>query len=601
MRIHNFIANTIEARAAPDKLLTFPLQCGLGKSSYIRAMIQEHLLTNDGLIVVTDSLAGLKSLAGLPPSDKTFMDYLRELDEEQREIVIYLNANRDRIAYLDTETVKIELPRLYGRRGKPIILMSTQRYFSYGREDIIKLTASRPLIVFDEKPYITEQRRISIEQVNAIDAALKLAIDNTAETNNKAYLIHEWDKISADINYWFNSYEIDTPAGETKTFWHELTQTTNDRFLHLINDTYRAEIDKYSFLHNVDIRRDIGAVFQMLTEGATFTISKRTSRKSKDGSKYEKYFTVVIDNNDKLINVGANVVVFDGTADIHPDYDLDYIEMVDCSQYKRKLNNLSINIIDCNTSKSKLTSDHYNNGGKLLQTIIDDVHARYGNPVVFCHMERAKELSKHFSRVNYFGNIKGRNEYRDANSIVQIGANRYPDYVYQLIALHNELFSSAPVKRTLIVGKGWIEKKTAKVRNRMILADIEQNLFRGAIRDINCKRNMVYSIYISAYEGHEESQLIQMIRARFETLGVKIQVYEEPELKVMSRKGNTNVQKVLSWISSQPSGLVFKTKDILSATGLTNTEFQRARRSEILELKLTQMRLPGMTGYYSIL
>lgn len=134
----------------------------------------------------------------------------------------------------------------------------------------------------------------------------------------------------------------------------------------------------------------------------------------------------------------------------------------------------------------------------------------------------------------------------------------------------------------------------------MILADIEQNLFRGAIRDSNYHGNMTYTIYISAYDGHEESQLIQMLRARFEPLGAKVQVYEAPELKVMGRKGNTNVQKVLRWISSQPSGLVFKTKDILSATGLTNTEFQRARRSKILELKLTQMRLPGMTGYYSI-
>ena len=601
-QIDILINKTISDQLADNKVLVFPLQCGLGKSSYIRKMIQDRLLSNEGLIVVTDSLAGLKSLAGLPPTDKSFIDYIAGLDAEQREIVDYLAANRDRVAYLDGETVKTELPKLYGHNGKPIILMSTQRYFSLFADDIVKLTVTRPMIVFDEMPYLTEQRKITIEKITSIEAALKMAIDNTANQANKQYLLNRWEQIRSFVYSIFDRFENETKPGDTIQKWYEPKQIQDCEFLHLVNETYRAELDRYSYSNSLDIRRDIAAVFQMLEEGATFFTSKRTSSKARDGSKYDKYFMVMMDNHEKLTNIEARVVVFDGTADIHPNYDLDYIEMVDCSNYKRKLDNLTIYVIDCNTSKRKLSEDHSHNDGRLLKAISNDICARFGNPVVFCHMERARELQNQFSRVNYFGNIKGRNEYRDADCIIQIGVNRYPDYVYRLTAFHNSLFSSEikPKRFIKVVGNNWIENKTADTMNRMLLADIEQNLFRGAIRNKDFSGKMTYAIYANAFDANgEESQLVRFIRARYEPAGATVEVIDAPVIKVMSRKGDTKAQKIIDWIDALPSGTVFKVSDLLRSLKITNTEFQTAKYNKLLKLKLKKMMIPNMKGYYS--
>lgn len=618
-----------------SKVLVFPIQCGLGKTSHIREMIRRHLFLSQGLIVVTDSLAGLKDLAGLPPTDKNYTEYLNGLkDDEQRETVSYLNANRDQIAYLDSETIRDELSKLYCHDGKPIILMSTQRYFELKPVAIQQLTSgaiSRRLIVFDEKPFMTEQRKITVEQFNTVDSALHMAITSNENQDNKQFMIDYWSEVKEQINQLYKWYEDRTQPGQTTVEFHmpnyDIDQE-RERFFHLVNDTYRKQLDEYSMHYcNVNVRRDVKAAYQALTEGATFTSSKRTSRDSRDSSKYENYFTVVLDNSDHLLNIGAKVVVFDGTADLHPDYDLDYIDMVDCGEYKRQLSNLTIKVVDCVTTKNRLASDRRNKDSKLLKIIAQDIKARYRDPVIFCHKEREAQLHNlfGFSIVGHFGALKGLNTYQNTTSIVQIGTNRYPDGVYTLTALHNELYTSKRIMgkdgtkrmpRAIKIkaatdkncGKqGWMDRVSTEIRDRTILADIEQNLFRGAIRRADFKGQMTFTIYMSAYNTdrqtgeHVYNQLVQMMIDRYGSVGAKVEVIDAPEIKILSRKGKSNSARIAAWCQQQPNGKVFKLKEMLQEIGMTNEEFKQAKRSNNgLHRMFDQMRIAGRRGYFKI-
>ena len=412
----------------------------------------------------------------------------------------------------------------------------------------------------------------------------------------------------------FAWYEDQTDTGKEYTAWHnpqpEIDQIDKARFLHLVNDTYRKELDRYSLHDGGDIRKDINAVFQALTDGATFTSRKRSGRRAQDGTKYENYLTVVLDNAEMFLHIGAKVIVFDGTADIHPEYSLNYIRMVDCSEYRSQLQNLTIRIIDVNTSKNHLRSSK-----QLLSAIAQDIHARYGNPVLFCHQEQERKLKGFgFSAVDHFGNLKGRNDWRQADTIVQIGLNRFPDEYYILTALHNQVQTSKRTEAgtipdaTYLRGKSWLEHQAEITRNRTVIADMEQNLFRGAIRE---RQSMLFVLYASAYETdaktkqRRETNLVHLIRERYQTAGATVEVFDVPEIKISSRKStngeSSTAQKIIAWCKMQPQGKRFKLKHMLTELDIDNRGFQNIKQNNKgLSTYFGKMKLPDTRGYYQI-
>lgn len=310
----NFINQQITAATDPSKVYVFPLMCGLGKSSYIRYAIADALSTGQGLIVCTDTIDGLHRLSGNMDSE----------NEEEDELIHYINQNLDNIALLYSNTVAAERPNLYGRKAKPVILMTTQRYFNLTPTEIKTLTSGalpRRKIIFDEKPYLSERRSIGMKELNDIATALLDGIDDTANQNDKDWLIDEWNVVKSSIRSSFVDCENANTDIERRS-WHERAEqmtSDDDRFFKVI-DRYKKGIDR----KNINARKNILATYQMYIEGATFVSKKKLSSKAKE-RQYENYFTVTIDNTEKLQNIGAQVFVFDGTADVSPDYDLDYI------------------------------------------------------------------------------------------------------------------------------------------------------------------------------------------------------------------------------------------------------------------------------------
>lgn len=275
-----------------DHVTVFPLRCGIGKSTYIRHKIAETLQhRKSGLIVITDEI-----------------DRLHEYVNAD-----YLELNRDRIALLTSKSVHDELPTQW---KKPILIMTTQRFFALSREDIIEFTkwgrgCRRDTIIFDEKPYLIERRHIGIYEFNIIDTALHEAIDDTVDSDEKAWITTQWKLLIERMKQVIVDYESKTDIQLEQ--WHytpDSTLTEDDSRFFAFIEKYRKKLNQYR--NGVCV--DIYAIRQLIYEGATIICHKTPS------GEYEKYFIVAWDNADKVLHLGADVFVLDGTADIDPEY-----------------------------------------------------------------------------------------------------------------------------------------------------------------------------------------------------------------------------------------------------------------------------------------
>ena len=558
-----------------DHLTVIPLRCGIGKSTYIQHRIF-HTLQNpkSGLIIVTDEL-----------------DRLHEYVNAD-----YLERNRDRIALLTSKTVHDELPT---QQKKPILAMSTQRYFGLSREDIIGFTkwgkgCKRDTIIFDERPYVIENRHIGIYTFNRIDTALHEAIDDTVDSDEKAWITTQWKILTERMKQIIGDYESMTDNQLEQ--WHYIPDSTltedEDRFFAFIKKYYK-KLNQYSYGVCVDIH----AIRQLIYEGATIICHKTGS------GEYEKFFIVTWDNADKLLNLGADVFVLDGTSDISPEYWVHYVKMVDCTEFLVPLKNLTINIVDTPiANKTRLCKDD-----PTARATISVLKSRMeADPDRASAVFTYKKIADQFDSIlpaggltGHFGAIKGSNKYRNMTHIAQVGLNRYSDTEYKQIAYLTKLLEKdyGTSKVTRVIGQNAIEK----VKNFSLLADFEQNLFRSKLRNIDCEDAVTYTLFINVSTNQG---LIDLIVERFEKrLGATVNMVDRPVhfdiIKAMNRKASkkTDVQTVIDWIELQPSGSRFTATQLREECQLTSEKWKSTKRANSVKGLLDLMSKPAPGVY----
>lgn len=577
----------------------FPLMCGMGKSRYITQLISDRLTgrDNSGLIIVTDSVDRLNNyVAG---------DMLTE----------YISRNRERLAILNSGNIREQLQTLH---SKPIVLMTTQRYFALTVDAIQQLTSydygMRDKIIFDEKPYLFETRRVDIAALNRIDTAIKSALDDTTNQAAKAEMITEWESISGYLQSALQANERENTDYKRERYFlanREITPALKyvEPFYDLVNkDSNIRKINSY----NPTVTKDLESVHRIFTEAAI--VSQKIKGKSKD-NKYDNYYMVVIDNLPKLIGIGAKVYVLDGTADISPEYQIGYCNLVNCSQFRRDLSNLTIKIVDTNTSKTKLTKRE---SGKHVDAIIDSVKAMpEPYQVAFTYKDISKRFESEFPQVNYFGNIKGRNDYRETKNIVQVGLNRFPDLVYLLyanaISQAKDRYQFDTNNKYCISYDYW---HTANCRvldgetiNRImcnsILADIEQNLLRSKIRNTDNQDKVTYTIYYNSL-ADDYYYLTNRIIKRYEKLGAMVELVATPKeicsylINKYQPDKDTRAQKIIDWLYSQPQGATFRTSEMLGAVNLTQKQFDKLKKTNSNIKKIFDSMRTEKKGYYHI-
>ena len=314
--LKKFLDKHIDNATNTSVIDVFPLPCGIGKSTYLKHKISDCLNSNKGLIVVTDSLDRLN-------------DYVND-----DELSAYISRNANRIVILTAENIEQEVKKI---DYKSVILMSTQRYFGMTAAEIKALTqyryGVRDKIIFDEKPYLYENIRIDISVVDNIDIALHTVLDNNVNQTEKEWLCNQWQTFIVKFKSIVKELEVKNTTYQYDQWYDKLSSVTDNdsEFTRLINK-YRSNLN----VKDSTLYKKILAIIQISENGARFISYKKS--KSTDNCNvniYDNYFNVIIDNRNKVLNVGAKCIVLDGTAALLPDYDSDCVNLVDCSRFMK--------------------------------------------------------------------------------------------------------------------------------------------------------------------------------------------------------------------------------------------------------------------------
>lgn len=574
-KLKRFLDGYIKSNSKFDKVNVFPLMCGVGKSTYLRYLISDAIRDRFGLIIITDRIDNLRKIA------------TSEIDSDFNR---FITDNSSKIAILSSDNIKDEWTELY---KKPIVLMSTQRYFNLEIDSILQLTKNRNKIVFDEKPFILDFVKVDIKALNDIDTALKQGLNDTICQSDKAYLTDAYIAINTELQRILRENEKQNTGYKLERFLNPKELSFHGLQLEdyfIMFRKYKINLTKY----DIKTTKIIEAISKLVSEGGIVASEKKVKKKSDEN--YDNYFYVVVNNSDKLTATNANVFVLDGTADISPEYTLDCFKIVDCSEFQRDLSKLNLNIIDINTSKNKLTHAGTNTD-KYINQIVEYIHAepeRYN--VLFTYQAIEQKFSEYFTTA-HFGNIKGTNTFRNEQSIVQVGLSMLPHALYFLLAGEIAKFNQHNDLANIISDYDTVDNLMCK----LILSDLEQNIFRGCIRNeanentmnymlfCNCEKLSTLTDRTSALNDMVDGQkLKRMIIDRYSKLGATIDFRNTPSefrsLKADLRNtGKPTVkQKLHTFIDMLPKGTVFTKSEIMTNCGLTDRQYKYLRQSDEL-------------------
>ena len=590
--LKNFLDSHLNEDTGTNTLTVFPLPCGVGKSEYITYLLAEALQNDYGLIVVTDEIDRLNN-------------YTENINTPQTEqLTNYIKRNLDKISILNSQNISNEIKAV---QYKPIVLMTTQRYFNLSIDEITNFTSGqkykRNKIVFDEKIYLLETRKLTIKSLDEISTALKEELDNTVNQQDKQWLVSQYDSFNSRLQQ--KLMENEQQNNDTANFKREVYFNSGNLTISEDEATFNDLVKKYKYQlrkNNIDILKNIEAINKLLIDGA---VTSQKIKSKKINQEYKNYFTVVTNNADKLVNIGAKVFVLDGTADISPEYRLKCINMVDCSRFNRDLSNLTINIVNINTSKDRLTKKD-DKTEHLIQTIIDYIKSLPLNiDTIFTYKAIANKFTNDFTNVNHFGNIKGSNQYREINNICQVGLNRWSELVYMLYANEIEQFNHPDKSFNHRI---YDKKNIDNIRCSLLLEDFEQNLYRCKIRNTNNTEKCTYTLICNVterngiYENYQP--LANMIKSRYEPLGATVNIIDTPTLfrllKTKERKQDTNAQRIIRWLESKEKYSIFKIADMLTDLNLSHKQFDKIKKNNIYIMELFNNMKTENRGYYGI-
>ena len=563
------------------KALCFPP--GIGKTTTLKKLIKRvlNIDTMPGMIVVTDLVDALKELA---------------------------EGHESEVALLQQENLGLEMQT---QKSKKILFMTTQRYFAMSAEEISAFLpwdgGRRSKIIIDEKAQTLTQTNINLKNLNDIDTALVNGIDNLYP-DDKAWCISEWRNFRQHLETVMDTYE--TMCKGRLEVWHKDSRcciTANDERFYAFLEKYSAELKRKNQLFFSDLK----AIHQIITDGAIFHCQKRGNKKSaSSGEKYDKSFSVIRDNSSTLNQFKtADVFILDATADITPDYQFPYIEIIKDKKFDTDLSNLTIEIIDVQTSKTAIATNTAKAKGYIagIKSIIAKEAVNH-KTAIFTYSEIENQFSS-LGMTGHFGRLHGSNEYRQCDCIAHVGLNRAPHINYFLldamVSPYNDLeeikklppLEQIPRLDNWLKPNGLIAKGETMMKS--LLVDFEQNIFRSAIRN---RTGTPVKILLFC-DCRTFSSFILRMRGRYTPLGATIIETKHPifsAVKAQNRNKDTNTKKILYWISAHDDGYIFKTKELYQDTGLDNKKVSKVReKNSGIDNMFHQMET-GKKGYYKI-
>lgn len=500
-------------------------------------------------------------------------DYLTNDENE------YIRTHEDSVTIMTEENAQIADKE---QERKPILLITTQRYFRWEKDEIKEYLHwgpvgqyKRSMIIFDEMPMLNEVRDVSIKTLNDIDSALWLGLDDEVDLRDKLWCINQWEH----FRNWFEKmlFEFEQDRDISKFYFepdrHNITED-DERFLRIINGN-KGILNRNKYFKEY---QDILTVKKLMDTWGIF------SHRNADTDAYENKITVYFDNRDKVTGLDAKIIVLDGTGKISPIYDeQDYIEIEPEEAFLRPLSYLTIKIGDYPTSRRDffMTRDTIPKRIKMyLKKAEYDPEIMY----YFTYKRQRSKFHQDTEHTAHFGDIKGKNQFIDATVITQVGLNSLqpPQYLAHVLARYDDL-------RLPLVGKSHKETQASLERilnckeyqdfsSRHLLADVDQCLFRTAIRNVKNSEEVTYFLF---YKTAGYKQLTEKIEKRYGDLSANVLIISRDEIDKAWEEGRTAEGRIWAWINREWKKNPMKRKDVLEELEMNGSTFDSTiRRSK---------------------
>lgn len=614
-----------------SKVTCFGGRPGIGKSTLIKTFM--HCCIGDyfygrrheplGLVVITDSIKRLEELSNGRKDREEASKCWGEIFETFGIEDHYKEFEKSVIVLRSNTSVPFE-KQLLDQYYKPIVLLSTQRYFMLSeqvREQLFRFNYnSKPLkrgiVIFDECPYFSETVSINSKNLTDIESALYEGLSD--EVENKKFVIREF-KIFKDRLLSQMDEKEDSTKDNVTLYWKDKrypTITPNDTlFFEVIEKNRESLTQKYNV-----ILKDLQYLREIAENGAIFNFIKK-----KKSDKYERSIILVRDNRESFyLGQDRKFFVFDATCDIDPRYDLDYVEIISGEKYNKPLK-MTVTNVKMATSKNVLCNgkdQSFSTTNTITNYLKNKMHYGIGKQrkiLIVTYSNLFQRFSKEFDYVGYFGNLKGFNDFKDFYRMAHIGMNRYPPHVYFYIYcgcnmnVYRELQDmtedeSKNFFKSINSNSSKYQSILDSVMLRCMLADFEQNIFRLAIRNYgNTDDVHIWTFYNNGTDVY--SILSSMIEDRYKPYGALFEYEDTPEElkieKVKDRKPPkgkkmTNAQKIIKWREQLTPGTEYKVQTLLQETGLTDKQLQKAKSNNEVLTKILESDKTDKKGYYKV-
>lgn len=548
-----------------------PCRCGIGKSTSINAILYQ--LANSGFGKATKSLEGYGAIF--------ITDNIERLNKtynygDLSNFAYLMKYKEGEIEYENKKTFGKQIAEQY---NFPILLMTTQKYFKMSKEERKVLYkwrgGTRELCLIDEKPYLIQSVAITEKYLSKI----RIALEEVKKCDDKTYLLNTWKII-------YNELDIirDRMASTYTTMWLK----NSKKSLLFSEDEDKKFFDVLSKYVTTSIYEDIVRLRDIYTNGCLFISS---DSKETDNS---RQFILSYNNMDKFDTDKCKYYILDATSKFDIDYLLDkkvlkYMSIDDEKADK----DIRVNMIPFSTSQKKLKLiGEYSNtdviGGWVNKSFDNNVLVacnRGNNGIIYNRFDNILNTQN----IEYFGNIKGKNEYESLKEMVHIGFNRFSDIAYleTYIVLYdmankfnnsNDVDILEEINTLLNSEKGhFTDLNMRAIFRSKCIVDTVQNVMRIKCRHFtNTDKCTIWIITSSLYKDVVK-RVVNNIGAEFFILTPN----EFEEAKTMSRKPNegkemTNPQKIKTYLNGISKGTVLKMADIIAGSGCNRNAVKNA-------------------------
>lgn len=389
---------------------------------------------------------------------------------------------------------------------KPIIAMTTQKYALLTDEEKTKLfkwnLGERKLLIFDEKPSDLIMKATTINQQYISDCITAIAkeIEEDAQ-KNKSFLKDYMYKLEAMINEendtLFNNYNL-TYAKKRK-YPILINERDDKKFFKILKE--KASADLYKKINNIRLAYNNGFIFEK---------SNNSNPEDKDNK-----FIILENNVNNSFSADKYNVILDATSYSDTDYIINSRFIVNNSKDSKENSDIKFRIFDIPTSKTSLFNPKYRE--KFLdwfKKLADKDMFITFNKWLFDYIYKFDNIDR--NNIEWFGNIKGKNNWNKLNKYCQVGFLRKSDsyYVCKYLLIYNKIDELNNMEQNEIDEyiSNLIEKdKYGRFKNTELediflsdlIVDTNQNLMRIKCRDYSntdiCTVNLIYAK--NAYDG----------------------------------------------------------------------------------------------------